>query len=145
MKLLFSLFIPLAIPLTLDGQEAESSPACLFIVNVDKKVSKLKRSDLVRIYLGKKTLWASGVKIAPAMLSEKNPTTQDFIEGILQKSVGQYRAYWKRRLFSGAGTLPKSFRTNSEVVEFVAKNPGAVGIVDDVQDDERIRLIEIVD
>ena len=144
-KLRIGLFTLLAIPLVLAAEEKKPPSAGVFIVKNDEQVAKLKRAELVRIYLGKKTLWESGVKIAPAILPENNPATREFIEGVLKKSVGQYRAYWKRRLFSGAGTLPKSFRTFQEVVEFVATNPGAIGMVDRAPDDDRIKLLKIVE
>ena len=68
-----------------------------------------------------------------------------FIEEILRKRVSQYRAYWKRRLFSGGGTVPRTFEKTTALVEFVAENPGAIGVVGEVPDDPRIRVIKIID
>jgi ABC-type phosphate transport system substrate-binding protein len=137
------LIILIAVPLALEAKKTASGTTGKIIVNQASEVDTLKRTELVRIYLGKKTLWASGAKIAPALLPEDSAVTQSFIQQILRKSVDQYRVYWKRRLFSGAATLPKSFRTSAEVVDFVARNPGAIGLVDKAPDDKRVKLIEI--
>jgi hypothetical protein len=44
--------------------------------------------------------------------------TRDFLRDVLGKSLSQYRAYWKRRLFSGGGTVPKAIQTSEEVLAF---------------------------
>ena len=137
------LVILLAVPLALEAEKTASRAADKIIVNHANNVDTLKRAELVRIYLGKKTLWESSLKIVPVLLPEKSPVTQGFIQRIMRKSVDQYRVYWKRRLFSGVATLPKSFRTSTEVVEFVVRNPGAIGLVEKAPDDKRVKLIEI--
>lgn len=113
------------------------------IVNEDVDVASLSRSEVARIYLGKKTFWESGSRITPSLLNEKSPLTQAFLEESVRKTVRQYRAYWKRHLFSGKGTAPKTFASSRQVANFVADNPGAIGVVDATFQDDRVKVIEL--
>jgi hypothetical protein len=79
----------------------------------------------------------------PAMLDEEAPHMQPFLDQVLKKSVDQYRAYWKRLLFSGGGTAPTTFRTSRQVLDFVAKNPGAIGVVEPTAEDDRVKVVDV--
>jgi len=113
------------------------------IVSTDVEVSAISQAEISRIYLGKKTFWESGARIEPSLLDEKSPLTESFLEENLKKTVRQFRAYWKRHLFSGQGTAPKTFASSKLVADFVAANPGAIGIVDASYTDDRVKFIEL--
>jgi ABC-type phosphate transport system substrate-binding protein len=113
------------------------------IVSTDVEVSAISQAEISRIYLGKKTFWESGARIEPSLLDEESPLTESFLEENLKKTVRQFRAYWKRHLFSGQGTAPKTFASSKLVADFVAANPGAIGIVDASYTDDRVKFIEL--
>jgi ABC-type phosphate transport system substrate-binding protein len=113
------------------------------IVSADVEVTSISQAELARIYLGKKTFWDSGARIEPSLLDEKSPVTESFLEENLKKTVRQFRAYWKRHLFSGQGTAPKTFASSKQVADFVAANPGAIGIVDGSYADDRVKFVEL--
>jgi len=113
------------------------------VVSKDNKLASLTTDDLNRIFLGKKTLWDSGTRIVPAMPEEESAAGQTFLSVTLKKSVSQFRAYWKRLLFSGGGTVPKVFRTSGQLIDFVARNPGAIAVVEAGAVDDRVRALEI--
>jgi len=114
------------------------------VVNTESKLAKISDDDLARIFLGKKTLWEdSGTRVQPALLEEELPGAQTFLEGALKKSVSQYRAYWKRLLFSGGGSAPRTFKNSTQVIDFVARQPGAIGIVESGAADARVKVVEV--
>jgi ABC-type phosphate transport system substrate-binding protein len=113
------------------------------VVNKDNKLASMTTDDLTRIFLGKKTLWDSGTRIVPVMPEEESATGELFLSGTLKKSVSQFRAYWKRLLFSGGGAVPKVFRNHDQLLDFVARQPGAIGIVEASAVDDRVRVLEI--
>lgn len=113
------------------------------IVNPDVPITKLDEAELQRIYLGKKTFWDSGDRISPSLLDEESPVTESFLEGNLKKTVRQYRAYWKRRLFSGQGTAPRTFTSSKQVADYVASNPGAIGVVASSYSDDRVKVVSL--
>lgn len=113
------------------------------VVSKDNKLASLTTDDLNRIFLGKKTLWESGTRIVPAMPEEESAAGEAFLTVTLKKSVSQFRAYWKRLLFSGGGTVPKVFRSSGQLVDFVARQPGAIAVVEAGAVDDRVRVLEI--
>jgi len=113
------------------------------VVNKENKLASLTTDDLTRIFLGKKTLWDSGTRIVPVMPEEESPSGELFLTGTLKKSVSQFRAYWKRLLFSGGGAVPKVFRNHDQLLDFVARQPGAIGIIEASAVDDRVRVLEI--
>jgi ABC-type phosphate transport system substrate-binding protein len=113
------------------------------VVSKDNKLASLSADDLTRIFLGKKTLWEIGTRIVPAMPEEESAAGEAFLSGTLKKSVSQFRAYWKRLLFSGGGAVPKVFRSSEQLLDFVARQPGAIGVVEASAVDDRVRVLEI--
>ena len=113
------------------------------VVNKENKAASLSTDDLQRIFLGKKTLWESGTRIVPAMPEEESAPGGVFLSGTMQKSVSQFRTYWKRLLFSGGGTVPKVFRTSGQILDFVARQPGGIGVIEASAVDDRVRILEI--
>lgn len=113
------------------------------VVSKENKLASLSTDDLTRIFLGKKTLWDSGTRIVPAMPEEESPAGELFLTRTLKKSVSQFRAYWKRLLFSGGGTVPKVFRNHDQLLDFVARQPGAIAVVEASAVDDRVRVLDI--
>jgi ABC-type phosphate transport system substrate-binding protein len=118
-------------------------PSLRIVVNKENKLASLSTDDLQRIFLGKKTLWETGTRILPAMPEEESAPGGTFLSGTMQKSVSQFRTYWKRLLFSGGGTVPKVFRTSGQILDFVARQPGGIGVVEASAVDDRVRILEI--
>jgi ABC-type phosphate transport system substrate-binding protein len=129
------------LPLLVSAQSVDNS--LRIVVNKENKIASLSIDDLQRIFLGKKTLWESGTRIVPAMPEEESAAGSAFLSGTMQRSVSQFRTYWKRLLFSGGGTVPKVFRTNGQILDFVARQPGGIGVVEASAVDDRVRVLEI--
>jgi ABC-type phosphate transport system substrate-binding protein len=113
------------------------------IVNKETPTSSVSREELARIYLGKKVLWESSKRILPAMLEESSPVSDAFLDETVHKTSSQFRAYWKRQLFSGGGAPPRTFRTSAQVADFVARQPGAIGVVEGGFVDDRVKVVQI--
>ena len=120
-------------------------PRVRIIVNKELAETRLQTDEVARIFLGKKTLWESGQRIAPAMLDDSTSTSETFMEEVVHKTSSQFRAFWKRQLFSGGGAPPRTFRTSSQVAEFVARQPGAIGLVEAGFTDDRVKVVQITE
>ena len=130
-------------PAFLSAQSSGVDRSLRIIVSKENKATTLSADDLTRVFLGKKTLWESGTRIVPVMPEEESPAGETFLAGTLAKSVSQFRTYWKRLLFSGGGTVPKVFRTSGQIMDFVARQPGAIGVVEAAAVDDRVKILEI--
>ncbi|MAF10760.1 hypothetical protein CMK11_09930 [Candidatus Poribacteria bacterium] len=104
-------------------------PTYLLIVNAATDVQEMSCDDLAEAFLGKRTLWEDDTRIAPAMLRDRDEATREFIEAVVGRTVRQFRAYWRKRLFAGRGSGPKTFRSSEQVIEFVKDHSGAVAVI----------------
>jgi hypothetical protein len=58
-----------------------------------------------------------------------DPARRNFSEIVLKRSVGAVRSYWQQRIFSGRDVPPPELDSETSVVAYVAKFPGAIGYV----------------
>jgi ABC-type phosphate transport system substrate-binding protein len=114
----------------------------MIIVNNEVAASELDRETLQAIFLGKKTQWQSGESIEPVSL-KKGPIHQEFLKTVVRRTQSQYSSFWKRAIFTGTGTPPKSVATEEEVVEFVRASVGAIGYIDSSTSHEGVKVLSI--
>jgi ABC-type phosphate transport system substrate-binding protein len=98
----------------------------MIIAHPDILETAVDDKDVQRIYLGKLTRWNDEITIVPVML-KSGPLQDEFIERYLDRSVQRFVTYWRQMVFTGKGIPPKGFDSESELVAFVARTPGAVG------------------
>ncbi|MCU0858466.1 MAG: hypothetical protein MUC65_08710 [Pontiellaceae bacterium] len=84
--------------------------------------------ELRDVFLGNRKSWPNGDKITLAVLHQGSVHTA-FLTSITAKSEQQYTRYWRQLVFSGKGTMPKIFDTEEALLEFVKKEPGAIGCI----------------
>lgn len=125
------------------NEEKNATETFYIAVNIENELSSIDKMNLVNIYLGKHTLWNDGNRVLPAMLKENQASMKQFIELILNKTIPQYRAYWKRRLFSGGGTVPKTYKSSQKLVNYVGRVSGSIGIVSEKIEHRDVKYITI--
>jgi len=62
---------------------------------------------------------------------------------VLGKSDQALRNYFKTLVFTGKGSMPKSFPSDAEIIKYVAKTPGAIGYVSASTDAAGVKKIAI--
>ncbi|ETR74027.1 MAG: ABC-type phosphate transport system, periplasmic component [Candidatus Magnetoglobus multicellularis str. Araruama] len=116
----------------------------LFIMNnsVQEKVNKDK---IKKIYLGRKSKWDNHQRIIFFTFDSSEIITA-FTRTFLGKSKHQFDNYWKRQLFTGKGSIPKSIKTLDKALEIIAQTKGSIMFIPS-QDQEinynNIRIISI--
>ena len=99
------------------------------IVHADNG-STLSQAQIAAIYLGKTKTFPGGPRAQPFVVDYASAGLDEFMTAYLGKSVSQYRALWSRLMFSGEAIAPKALASHKEVVESVAGNKDAIGIVE---------------
>ncbi len=84
--------------------------------------------DVKGILLGTKTKWDGGGVIKLVVLSE-GAVHDKVIKDYTQRTSDQFDKYWKKQVFTGKGIMPQVVKTDAEVLDYVAKTPGAFGYV----------------
>lgn len=112
------------------------------IVHPDVSADSVAPTTLERMYLGKTKKWQDGTKVVPVTLKAQG-ALHTYIHSHFKQSPSQFSTYWKRRIFSGRGSPPRAFKHIPDVVEFVARTPGAIGFIPEESMDEAVKLIEV--
>ena len=112
-----------------DGALAGEAPAFRVIVHPSNPLRVAERELVAETFLKKTTRWPGGEQIRPVDLRPGDQVRRRFSEIVLKRSVGAVRSYWQQRIFSGRDVPPPELDSETSVVAFVAKTPGAIGYV----------------
>jgi len=113
------------------------------IANASVEESHLKLKDLRSIYTMKKKLWSNGDRISVFVLSDDSATHKDFCRKLLKVFPRQLESVWYRLVYSGTGEKPVSVNSEEEMIELVAKTPGAIGYIRSENMHEETKVISI--
>jgi ABC-type phosphate transport system substrate-binding protein len=100
----------------------------VIIANPSVSINSISKDELKEIFTGKLVTWNNGQAIKPALLT-KGEAHEEFIQDYVGKTTNQFTTYWRKMIFTGQGIQPLTFNTPGEVIEYVAKTPGAIGYV----------------
>ena len=131
--LLLSCFVSAALAQTED---------ILLIVHNGVAVDELSQETVSEIYLGTRTKWEDGQTIRVAML-KKGKTHERFTEKIVKTTPSKLKNLWKKVVFTGAGTPPKIFKNEEDLVEFVAETEGAIGYIAKETPHEGVKILSL--
>ncbi|MDM8535434.1 hypothetical protein QUF70_01635 [Desulfobacterales bacterium HSG17] len=100
----------------------------IIICNKDVSETALDKTDIIKIFLGKKTEWQDSQKINFAIM-RNDSLHKAFLKQHIGKTKSQFRNYWRKKVFTGKGRAPKKLDSSELMVQFVAKTSGAVGYI----------------
>jgi ABC-type phosphate transport system substrate-binding protein len=131
----------LALPVVGQAQDAELK----IVGNAGTTPESISKKDLSRIFLKKKTKWADGRSAEPVEQKRAPELRQRFSEEFLGMSLDMVESHWQAQVFSGRGTPPRTLAGDAEVVDFVRRNPGAVGYVSGQAATSGVNVIRVID
>lgn len=99
------------------------------VVNSANPVDSLPSDVVADYFLKKQTRWPNGVEILPVDQKLDSKVRSMFTLAIHFKRVQAVQSYWQKKLFAGEEVPPPELASDVDVLEFVSKNPGAIGYV----------------
>jgi hypothetical protein len=87
--------------------------------------------------------WPNGRHAQVFVLPDNHPLHEAVAKSVLGLYPYQLRRAWDRQLFSGTGPAPITVTTESEMIERVARTPGAIGYAYSDAVDESVRRLEV--
>lgn len=112
------------------------------VANPSVHASVVSTEDLKNVFLGTKKSLPDGSNVEP-VLAESGAAHEAFLKDVLGKSDQALRNYFKTLVFTGKGSMPKSFSSDAEILKYVAKTPGAIGYVSAGADAAGVKKITI--
>jgi ABC-type phosphate transport system substrate-binding protein len=123
---------------------ASSLPAAdiKLIVNQDAPVSAVSADELKSVFLIGRTSLSDGSHAEP-VLEKDGAAHEFFVKTYLGKSSSALQTYYRTLVFTGKGSMPKSFGKDAEVVAYVAKTKGAIGYVSADADTAGVKVLDL--
>lgn len=111
------------------------------IVNLQSGVEKLSRDEVTNLFMGRQKRLPSGIVALPVEQTEPTAARARFYQLLVNKELPDINAYWARLFFSGQAQPPRQVHSAEEVLELVATNRGAIGVIDKAKVDRRVRIV----
>lgn len=105
--------------------------------------SAMNLSELKSVFKGEKQRWPDGTKISIALMKTNNPVGQTICKKIYDMSGDELNKFWLALVFQGKVSAPNFFNSVDELEDFVAQNPGAIGIVNEQAHSSEIKTLTI--
>ena len=111
------------------------------IANSSVGAAQVDKGTLQSLFLGKTSrLGDAGVTVATL---QQGAVHDAFLQAYVGRSPQQFLSHWRKLVFSGQGTQPPAFASEQEMVEFVAKTPGAVGYISDATPHDGVKVLGV--
>jgi len=124
---------------------AASAQDVVLVANKGVRISEIGAADLRAIFTGAKTRFADGSHAVPVTL-RGGAAHEVFLKNHVGESPGDFRAQWRKEVFTGQGAMPRAFDSESALIEYVAATPGALGYVSRIspQDQDKVKSLAAV-
>lgn len=97
------------------------------IANPSFGTAELSAGEVKDIFLGTRTAVA-GIDVVP-VLANAGAAHDVFLKTYVGKSDQGLRNHFKSLVFTGKGSMPRSFASDAEIVRYVAGTKGAIGYI----------------
>ncbi len=111
--------------------QRRASPSTDFrlIIHPSSSFDEITKSRLSQILLRKSTTWPDGQRAFPIDLEGRSEVRELLTKEIHGRSLATIKSFWQRQIFSGKSVPPPELATDQEVLDFVRRQPGAVGYI----------------
>jgi ABC-type phosphate transport system substrate-binding protein len=99
----------------------------VFVANV-KGTESLTSKEVVQIFRNGRSLWPSGEKVIIVLPSNKSEFAESVARNLYGGSVTSMQKFWLALVFQGRANPPVFVQTADEVLAYIAKNPGSIGV-----------------
>lgn len=113
------------------------------ICNQNGAPAQMKLAELKSVMKGERQRWSSGTKVTVALMKTTTPIGKNTAQVLYNMSGDALQKYCMGLSFQGNVHAPKFFNTVSEIENYVAQNPGAIGVIDQPLNNNEVKVITI--
>lgn len=124
---------------TANAQEIELT----IIGNLESVPDEMEMSQLKSVLLGEKQRWDDGVSVKIALMKTTTKVGEATCTKVFNMTGNELNKYFLALVFQGKVKAPTFFNSMSELQNYVAETPGAIGVIQgEVQDDIKIITVD---
>jgi ABC-type phosphate transport system substrate-binding protein len=124
------------------GSAWQCQAQVLIVANPGVKGASISTRDIRDVFTGVSTSLRDGSHVTPVLL-KAGPVQQEFLHLYIGKEDTAFRATWRSFVFSGQGMMPKDLDSDSAIVEYVARTPGAIGYIGKGSPHEGVKVLAV--
>jgi ABC-type phosphate transport system substrate-binding protein len=114
----------------------------IIIANPSVKSADVSKNDLRDVFTGAASSLKDGSKVTPVLLKQGG-AHEEFLSEFIGKNDTAFRATWRSLVFSGQASMPKSLDSEAAMVEYVARNAGAIGYISKATPHEGVKVLAV--
>lgn len=122
---------------------AASAQDVFIVANKGLPMSEISASQLRDVFIGVRARLNDGTHVVPVLL-KGGPAHEVFLRNHVGDSPEEFRARWRKAVFTGQGSMPREFRTEAEVLDYVAVTSGAIGYVSRIRAPDAVRILSVI-
>lgn len=119
-------------------------PAIRVVVNPSVESKEIGVEQIRRIFSMRQTVWSNDQAITVYVLSNQHQTHKTFSIKVLGMFPYQLDRIWNKLVYSGLGEEPIKVQSEQEMLERVSQNPGAIGYVMQLANDDNVNIIKVL-
>jgi|HubBroStandDraft_6_1064221.scaffolds.fasta_scaffold1194369_2 ABC-type phosphate transport system substrate-binding protein len=114
----------------------------IVIANPGVKSDSVSKSELREVFTGSSTNLKDGTHVKPVLLKDC-PAHAEFASAYLGMGVVPLLIAWRGLVMSGQATMPKSFDSESAVVDYVSHTAGAIGYINKATPHDAVKVMSV--
>jgi len=111
------------------------------VVSSQSQITTLTRTQVMDIFLGKRTRFPDGSSAIPIDQAEGSAARAEFYTRLADMSPAQLKSFWSRIIFTGRGQPPKTVATDLEAKRLLLADPNSIGYIDRSLVDSSVRVV----
>jgi hypothetical protein len=111
------------------------------VVSAKSQITTLTRTQVMDIFLGKRTRFPDGSAAIPIDLAEGSAARDEFYTRLAEMSAAQVKSFWSRIIFTGRGQPPRTVATDVEAKRLLVADPNTIGYIDKSLVDSSVRVV----
>ena len=131
----------LGLVILLGGFSAQAQDVVI-VTNKGVLISHITPAELKDIFTGARTRFADGSRAIPVVL-KGGPVHEVFLRNHLGDNPSEFRARWRKAVFTGEGSMLKECESEAALLSYVTNTPGAIGYLSRAVDGDVVRVITV--
>ncbi|MGL1937027.1 MAG: hypothetical protein OCD01_18515 [Fibrobacterales bacterium] len=112
----------------------------IIIVNKNNPITSISKSNLKRLYVGKRKDLGD-FKAVPVNQDLNKEITEKFLTTYIGKTGAEFKVFWIDQMIKGKGTAPMIQKSAEAVMAIVKEVPGAIGYIDEADFNGTVKKI----
>lgn len=142
-KIIYHIALTIILGLAFSFQSTAQTTELTIIGNPESVPSEMTMDLLKSVLRGERMRWVDGSAVKIALMKTNTPVGKLTCEKIYNMSGNQLNKYFLALVFQGKVKAPTFFNSISELEEYVARTPGAIGVSQNTTADQiKVVLID---